>query len=470
MGREADFSKNKDTFLIDLTCTFVLAFIAMEFVNVFIGRIGGIPVFAGFFVAYYLMHYKISAKKVMEILPKRILLMYMSIYTAVWALITVVMFMSIYTGWGNVKKLKVGEFFKGLYGTSLSETWEYIFAIILMLTFIASLFPLCIMNLRSCGRNYLVCDVLNWAVILLIVEFIDKNVINHKNMLQAGAMMLFAMCLLVGELCVICRVTSKDSSYIESENKRLYKLFRRLSTRTIISIAVTVSVVLVIAILYFFSPTDESGRYSKVAECLTEDYVMGPMIYNNTVYIPININMDYHKSGEPAGYIVYKNQNYNSKFYELTSSNLLYTDKKEEATYVQMYGVDNVSYKRLSVIEKANSWKDEKVFLMWDEEWERESSYNKDVTGFTECDRAFVSELESTFGEVELVVADFKDYDAYFTIAGYKSLKDAVEDEGRTGTWVGCILVKDDKFYYGNYENEITGVLLQKLRHIIGGN
>ena len=37
-------------------------------------------------------------------------------------------------------------------------------------------------------------------------------------------------------------------------------------------------------------------------------------------------------------------------------------------------------------------------------------------------------------------------------------------------TWVGCILAKDDKFYYGSYDNEITGGQLQMLRHVLGGN
>ena len=65
---------------------------------------------------------------------------------------------------------------------------------------------------------------------------------------------------------------------------------------------------------------------------------------------------------------------------------------------------------------------------------------------------------------------DFKDYDAYFTIEGYKSMKDAIESDSHVGTWVGCILAKDDKFYYGSYDNEITGGQLQMLRHVLGGN
>ena len=122
-----------------------------------------------------------------------------------------------------------------------------------------------------------------------------------------------------------------------------------------------------------------------------------------------------------------------------------------------MAGNASNSYKKLSVVEKSNSWKDCSVFLMWDEEWQSESRYSKDVTGYTECDEDFIKSLEDTFGAVKINPADFKSYDAYFTIEGYKSMKDAIESDSHVGTWVGCILAKDDKFYYGSYDNEITG-------------
>ena len=64
---------------------------------------------------------------------------------------------------------------------------------------------------------------------------------------------------------------------------------------------------------------------------------------------------------------------------------------------------------------------------MWDEEWQSESRYSKDVTGYTECDEDFIKSLEDTFGAVKINPADFKGYDAYFTIEGYKSMKDAIE-------------------------------------------
>ena len=65
---------------------------------------------------------------------------YMGIYILTWFIGTVVLFISKYSGWGNIKKLGPAQYFKALYGSTLSEIWGYFFAIVLMLTVIVSLF------------------------------------------------------------------------------------------------------------------------------------------------------------------------------------------------------------------------------------------------------------------------------------------------------------------------------------------
>ena len=105
-----------------------------------------------------------------------------------------------------------------------------------------------------------------------------------------------------------------------------------------------------------------------------------------------------------------------------------------------------------------------------DEEWLSETAYSKDRTGYSICERGFVDTLEEQFGQVKYNSEDFLDYDAYFTISGYEDPKKAFGDEVNSGDWVGCILVKDNRFYYGSYENRIEGVALQELLNILGGN
>ena len=64
---------------------------------------------------------------------------------------------------------------------------------------------------------------------------------------------------------------------------------------------------------------------------------------------------------------------------------------------------------------------------------------------------------------------DFDSYDAYFSLYGYEDMEEALTEQSTPGHWIGCILVRDDHFYYGSYQNEITGVLRQQLLDILGG-
>ena len=113
--------------------------------------------------------------------------------------------------------------------------------------------------------------------------------------------------------------------------------------------------------------------------------------------------------------------------------------------------------------------KKDDVFLLWDEEWVSESTYSHEPTGYTVCNADFIKGLTMQFPEVEYHAQDFDDYDAYFTIRGYSDMDTVLMDDTVPGDWVGCILVKDNKFYFGSYDNRITGISLQELLDILGG-
>jgi len=136
---------------------------------------------------------------------------------------------------------------------------------------------------------------------------------------------------------------------------------------------------------------------------------------------------------------------------------------------LQMYGADVNSYGKMSMTEAADCWSNDGVFLLWDEDWYRESTYSKDLTGYSEMETNLVKGLETEFGQVEYNIKDFDNYDAYFTIVGYEDLNAALESDLPKGDYVGCILVKDNNFYYGNYKNKITGVKLTALLEVLGG-
>lgn len=95
---------------INVICVFVLSFAVMEYVNLLIGRVGGFPVLAGVLVSYSVMRYGSFARKNMAC--------YMGIYILTWFIGTVVLFISKYSGWGNIKKLGPAQYFKALYGSA----------------------------------------------------------------------------------------------------------------------------------------------------------------------------------------------------------------------------------------------------------------------------------------------------------------------------------------------------------------
>ena len=121
----------------------------MEFVNLFIGSMGGIPAFMGSLAVYYMLALAVKTeseaqkgKAADKTQIKNFLINYALFYVIVWIAMEVILFISRFSGWGNVKKLNVKQYFKGIYGASVSDSWIYIFAAFLVFAFIVSLFPL----------------------------------------------------------------------------------------------------------------------------------------------------------------------------------------------------------------------------------------------------------------------------------------------------------------------------------------
>ena len=159
-----------------------------------------------------------------------------------------------------------------------------------------------------------------------------------------------------------------------------------------------------------------------------------------------------------------------SRFYQLAIANLLYTDPTGKTNLVQTAGTDGGTYAPVASVETDKAWETDDVFLLWDEDWALESAYSHEPTGYVACPADLIQGLRMQFPDVTYRTADFSDYDAYFTLRGYQNMEQVLEEDPVDGDWVGCILVKDNKFYFGSYENQITGICLQQLRKVLGGN
>lgn len=494
-----------DSSPMHLIKSMMLAFYVMLFINIFIGSMGGIPTFVGFLLAFYLLRgmvlagnrigHQLALESKTEV--KYMFANYLISYLMVWAVMKLLQMLSKVTGWGNINGLTISEYMKNLYGTTMLERWAYLFTGILMFAFVISLFPLVLIRRKKHWIRYFITDSMLFAVVCFTISRISMCFV-------AKELRRSAVCIL--DVMLLCKMKSKWEplvyivaivlfSITMAELIFVYsvKIFSpRKGTKEIpagllelespekirkrrirwCSLAVVVLAIAVAGVgHFFFAPNKKNTQYRKVAECLTSDVTLGPMLYGEDLYVPISYDLDLLEKGRAVGYLAYKGEDCDSRFYQLAISNMIYTSRGSKAgEFVQLDGAETNSYQRLDLTENIAMWRKDKVFLLWDEDWSSESTYSKEITGYSECDADLIRGLESEFGAVEYNPEDFQSYDAIFTIRGYDDMREVIESEMPYGDWVGCILVKDNNFYYGNFKNRITGVKLSTLLQVLGGN
>lgn len=216
---------------------------------------------------------------------------------------------------------------------------------------------------------------------------------------------------------------------------------------------------------------DSKSHYEKVAEDLTKDNTYGPMVFEDNVYFPTQDKeylFDDANNSEVMGYFGFKNEDTKSFLYRSFFSNEVYVDISDEShTSCKMRGCDMGDYVKASELEKNRNYADYNYFTIWEEDWLDQSAYSVDETvGYHEISKEWIAKLENLYGEVNYREQDFKNYDTYYTLGAFKNKNEMNNEFIVTPLCVGCILVKDDKYYYGNMENEITGDLLTELKSL----
>lgn len=474
-----------------LAVSVILSFAVMMYVNVFVGSMGGIPSFIGFLIIFYLLRGIILSEpkdRPLELTGKDmawLMVHYAFGYLAIWVVMKLLLLLSTISGWGNIVGVTVGEYFDLIYGSTMMERWAYIFSGILMFAMIMSLFPLIVIRRRKRWLIYLLADGVCFAVVCGLIAWIcrffivedkrnwaacvldDMLLCENPAFWQASMYIIGIILFTLAVIAAVYRIACHSCSFLPQKQAPLSKSWNELKGP--VCIIAVVLIVVIAGIGWFFFGSKEKNEYEKVAEFLTEDSSLGPLVYDDTVYIPVDGDWSLVENGTVLGYLAYKGEECDSRFYELVISNLLYQDASVGEDLLEMEGADFGRYRKAAALEQENAWKEDSVFLLWDEEWLQESSYN-DATGYSICDRAMIEGLEEKFGEVAYDPSDFTEYDTYFTIRSYGDMKEAVEDNIAVGNWVGCILVKDNKFYYGSYENQITDMYLQQLLDVLGGN
>lgn len=483
-----------------LLLSILFSFLVMTFVNGFIGGVGGFPVFLSFGIVFYqlrnVMRERNRLTHQMAMTSRGEIVYWMRNYCVgyllLWFLLRLVFLFSRVTGWGNISGASALGYFRNLIAVSMFEKWAYLFAGVLMFAFIVSLFPLTVIAKTEHWVLYVLIDGAIFSLVCLVIEQIGYYFTKTKsscvidslllcNKMKTGqeaawilGIVLFALlvCAVSYGYAVRCYGPKKgriDAAAIQmaQRQKPIYK--GKGLVHNVLVILCGITAVCVVAGIVFFMPEDTAGGYVKVAEFLTGDEVLGPMLYENQVYIPINEKLNLDVTGTAKGYLAGKKENCNSRFYQLAVANLLYTDDTKQTNRVQMEGAKSGVYAPVTELEQKDKWEKDDVFLLWDEEWVSESTYSHEPTGYTACNADFIKGLTMQFPEVTYHAEDFADYDAYFTIRGYSDMDTIMMDDTIPGDWVGCILVKNNKFYFGSYDNRITGISLQELLDILGG-
>lgn len=488
MKKEFGISIKKDATSLHFAIALALALGVMLLINALVGSMGGMPALVAFFVMYTgLKFFQIGKKEGQEENLKKTIclqmIQYGTGYLLIWAGMNVVVFLSRISGWGSIDGITVGQYVKQLVGSTMMERWAYFFTVILMFTYIMSLFPLIIIKrqkiwvlylLGDTGFYLLLCsgiagicqkffverDRRSWATCVLD----DLLMCRMDETWQSGIFMVGIFVILILVIVAVYFISKINYGKEEALTKVTLK-----KENILIPVLIVVLLAAGGVVYFFFGDNSTDMAYHKVAECLTKDSGFGPMVYEGKVYLPAQEEAAWTEELTPLGYLGYKGQNCDSRFYELAVGNLLYTEKGTMDQHLWMEGADRNYYVPAQEIEEESAWEENEVFLLWDEEWESQSSYGGGFTGYTVCETALVEKLRGLYPQVTYREEDFEEYDAYFTIKTYEEMPDNLEEAESTGRWAGCILIKDNKFYFGNMENSITGDLLLELLDVLGG-
>ena len=158
---------------------------------------------------------------------------YMGIYILTWFIGTVVLFfISKYSGWGNIKKLGPAQYFKALYGSTLSEIWGY-FCNCAHADSDCFIFPLTVIKAGKYIHG-MCWEIRFWTIILIPLRFIDKKFVNPQG--DVAGRLYDGLCcvLLVLELFVVYRLVKYR--YCDEHADRKVRIHRRRIRRKTIKL------------------------------------------------------------------------------------------------------------------------------------------------------------------------------------------------------------------------------------------
>lgn len=232
--------------------------------------------------------------------------------------------------------------------------------------------------------------------------------------------------------------------------------------------AVSRFVVLVAFLVVVICFTTSCQPEPAVATTLTKDSFLSPVLFAGEVYVIAPETFDESRNTESLGAFRFKDIEPDWLSQQLMRDYVVGEVGDASFTQIKVRGALIRDYVKASVSEQKELVLDEdSTCLLLEENWLDMTATSLDGknTGRHVVPDDYAQALEDVFGAVTYDAADFADYDAVYLLVQYDNA-DLLLNAG-TPRFIGCILVIDDTYYYGNTGNEITGDLLASTKEFL---
>lgn len=203
---------------------------------------------------------------------------------------------------------------------------------------------------------------------------------------------------------------------------------------------------------------------------LTNDHVLGPVSFDEQVYFPASNLEELPVNTKKIGSKGYKGEN--TDFSTLLAS-LLFGD---DVAYVSLDEGSNSIYLSSgreyvkSVATDPKEIDPEKKCFILIENWLEKVSVRKKDEIIQFVDNDLILDFTSAFGDVDHDIDSFGSYDIYLGIFQSEPNIQVEDPEVLMNSdveYIGCLLFAEGKWFYGNFENEITGEIYESFKEVL---
>lgn len=219
--------------------------------------------------------------------------------------------------------------------------------------------------------------------------------------------------------------------------------------------------IVIIGVIVFISVKEQMNIVARYIS--DENYRYNPVELNGELYFPSNVNLGNEKNLKSIGFLGRKDEGIINDSFLLVGSVLV---NENDKNYINFSIVDDLTmnYTKGNYIEEneliSGNMNKYNNFVLCNDK--------NDIETRIPMEKDLLYMLQNELTSVEYKVDDLKTSDDRYYIY-VESEEDKLHDRTFDNpiVFMGCILIKDNKFYYGNLDNEIKGELLNKVEKLI---